>query len=91
MPEKTLETKGIAEVSAAQLRMGAATGERARGGSKDVRVLARRSSKEGIFAVRGRVMGVHKLGGSKSHSSQVIQVPISTIIFASFHSPAEGW
>ena len=31
MPEKTLETKGIAEVSAAQLRNGAETGERARG------------------------------------------------------------
>jgi len=31
MPEKTLKTKGIAEVSAAQLRIGAATGEGARG------------------------------------------------------------
>ena len=51
-------------------------------------VLNRRSSKEGIFTVRGGVMGVHRPGGSKSHCSQVIQVPISNIIsLRSIHQP----
>jgi hypothetical protein len=51
--------------------------------------LGRRSSKEDIFTVWGWVMDVLRPGGSKSHRSQVNQVPISTII--SLHSIHQPW
>jgi hypothetical protein len=81
MPEKMLETKGIAEMSAIQLSNGSGTGERARGWCEMM-------AGEGIPTVRGWDMDVLEQGGSKSHCIQVIQVPISTTIsLHSIHQP----
>ena len=88
MPEKMLETKGIAEMSAIQLSNGSGTGERARGWCEGMAVLNSRGSGEGIPTVRGWDMGVLEQGDSKSHCIQVIQVPISTTIsLHSIHQP----
>jgi hypothetical protein len=69
MPEKMLETKGIAEMSAIQLSNGSGTGERARGWCEGMAVLNSRGSGEGIPTVRGWDMGVLEQGSSNSCTS----------------------